>query len=310
MNILHYFKALSDFTRIRLMNVLLNHELSVNELVTLTAMGQSRISRHLKILTDAGFLECRRDGVWAFYSANGNGSGRQFLDAIRYLFEDDMTLAQDLSEAAHLIEDRKIRTMQFFNTIAQKWDHLKQEILGDFDLNAAILKEIAPCSTAVDLGCGTGELLSYIKSVASHVIGVDSSAKMIEQARHRFSNTYRAPDLRLGELEHLPLSDGEADCAAISMVLHHISKPIVAISEVHRILKPGGALIIADLDKHTNEIMRESYGDRWLGFHCQEISNFLITNGFILKNVQSYNLNQNLVLNIFNAEKSTNNKGG
>ena len=309
MEMLKYFKALSDLTRLRLVNVLLHHELSVNELVTLTAMGQSRISRHLKILMDSEILDCRRDGVWAFYSVSRHSDGRKFIDAVKYLFEEKAPLTQDLLTARRLIEDRKVKTMQFFNTIAQNWDHLKQDILGRFDLNAAILNHMPSCSTAVDLGCGTGELLIHMTSAASHIIGVDSSAKMIDQARQRFINTPISPDLRLGELEHLPLSDSEADCAVISMVLHHMSNPVAAMLEINRILKPGGALIIADFEKHTNETMRNTYGDRWLGFHRHEISDFLDASGFSLTHAQTYPLHQNLTLNIFYAEKLMHNKG-
>ncbi len=309
MEMLKYFKALSDSTRIRLVNVLIHYELSVNELVALTDMGQSRISRHLKILMDSEILECRRDGVWAFYSVSKNSNGRKFIDAVKYLFEEEHPLTQDLLTAKRLIEDRKIKTMQFFNTIAQNWDHLKKDILGKFDLNTAILTHMPPCKTAVDLGCGTGELLSHMTSAAAHVIGVDSSARMIDQARQRFINTRVNPDLRLGELEHLPLSDNEADCAVISMVLHHMSNPVNAMLEINRILKPGGILIIADFEKHANENMRNTYGDRWLGFHRHEIADFLATSGFSLTNIQTYALHKDLTLNIFYAEKSNHYKG-
>jgi len=308
METLHYFKALADATRIKLINILLHHELSVNEIVSLMDMGQSRISRHLKILTDVGFLKCRRDGVWAFYSVTGNSPARQFIDAVRYGFDGDIALKQDLANATRLIHERKKRTVNFFNTIAHDWDHLKQEILGDFKLNSAILKEMSPCPTVADLGCGTGELLFQIKTIATKVIGVDSSPQMLAQARRRFENTSCPPDLRLGEIEHLPLSDGEADCAIISMVLHHISRPDNAITEVHRTLGTGGTLIIAELDKHADENMRKTYGDRWLGFHRHEMNQLLIDLGFIIKNTQSYKLEHALVLNIYKSEKI--NKGG
>ena len=307
MDTLHYFKALADATRIKLINILLHHELSVNEIVSLMDMGQSRISRHLKILTDVGFLKCRRDGVWAFYSVSDNSPARKFIESIRYSFDRDIALKQDLVSASQLIHERQRRTINFFNTIAHDWDHLKQEILGDFELNTAILNEMSPCPTAVDLGCGTGELLFQLETIAANVIGVDSSPQMLAQARKRFANTRRPPDLRLGEIEHLPLSDGEADSAIISMVLHHIPRPDNAIIEVYRALRSGGTLIIAELDKHTNENMRKTYGDRWLGFHRHEMNQLLVNLGFIIKNTRSYKLEHALVLNIFKSEKT--NKG-
>jgi len=308
MNITIYFKALSDATRIRLINSLIHHELSVNEIVALMKMGQSGISRHLKILMDAELLKCRRDGVWAFYSVSDIEPAQKFIDSIRYLFQNDPVFIEDLKKASQLIEDRKTRTIQFFDAVAADWDLIRREILGDFNLNQAILKHIDPCKTAVDLGCGTGKLIANLKQKASKVIGVDSSAKMLEETRKRFLSENSSPDLRLGELEHLPLSDREAECAIVSMVLHHVSSPDAAIAEIYRTLQPGGTFIIADLDKHDNEIMRKSYGDRWLGFHRHEIENFLKKNNFVLKDFQSYPLGQTLNLNIFKSIKTSKTK--
>ena len=303
MDALLYFKALADATRIRLVNTLLHHELSVNEIVALMDMGQSRISRHLKILSDAKILQCRRDGIWAFYSVSDHSETRKLIDGIAYLFSADPSLQQDLGNASRLIEERNIRTRQFFNTIATDWDLLKKEILGSFDLNQAIAQQIEPCATAADLGCGTGELIHYIKEKAPVIIGVDSSARMLAEARKRFVPKNGAPDLRLGELEHLPLRDGEAELAIISMVLHHLSDPVLAIQEAERILKPGGVLIIAELNKHQDETMRKAYGDRWLGFHSDEIKTFLQSAGLSLQHVRSYPIGHQLAINLFKSVK-------
>ena len=135
MKTLEYFKALSDITRLRLLNILIHYELSVNEIVSLMEMGQSRISRHLKILMEAGFLECRRDGAWAFYFISHQGQGRELINAIRYLLDKEPFFDEDLLRAEHIVQDRSLKTMQFFNQIAFKWDLLKRKILGDFDLN-------------------------------------------------------------------------------------------------------------------------------------------------------------------------------
>jgi ArsR family transcriptional regulator len=290
MNITTYFKALSDETRIRLIHSLMHHELSVNEIVSLMRMGQSGISRHLKILMDAELLKCRRDGVWAFYSISDAEHARKFIGAIQYLFRNNTLFSEDLKKASRLIEDRNKKTVQFFDAVAADWDLIKREILGDFNLNQAIQQSLDPCGTIVDLGCGTGELIATLTQKAPKVIGVDSSVKMLEEARKRFLSVKNPPDLRLGELEHLPLSDEETDCAIVSMVLHHVSSPGRVITEIYRALKPGGILIIADLDKNRNETMRKSYGDRWLGFHRNEMEHFLKRNYFILKDFQPHSL--------------------
>ncbi len=300
------FKSLSDITRIRLFNILLHHELSVNEIVSVMGMGQSRISRHLKILVDSGILACRRDGIWAFYSVVGNGPGRRFADAVSYLLEDEAFSEKDLSCTQQIVDDRRFNTMNFFNSIASEWDLLKQEIIGDLDLNAAIIDRMDNCRVVVDLGCGTGDLIWKIKTIVSHVIGVDSSTKMLEETRNRLQKTDNGVDLRLGELEHLPLGNNEADCAVMSMVLHHLSDPEAVFEEVNRILKQKGTFIISDFDKHDNEALRKTYGDRWLGFSCEEIEKWLVNHGFTLKSKDSLELKKTLKLNLFKAEKQKN----
>ncbi|MGD9157050.1 MAG: metalloregulator ArsR/SmtB family transcription factor [Desulfobacteraceae bacterium] len=303
MNSINYFKALADETRIRLFNILLNHEMSVNELVSLMGMGQSRISRHLKILTDSGLLECRRDGVWAFYSVSKNGKEKEFAEAIRFLFHDELEFLEDLKNADIVMNDRKKKSKQFFNRIAHEWDDLQQQIMGNFDLNSAILKHVDTCSFAVDMGCGTGKLLNHLKNLADITIGVDSSPVMLEQARKLFGDENSHVKLRLGELEHLPIGDKEADCVIISMALHHLSTPEKAIVEAARILKRKGKFVIAEFEKHQDENMREKYGDRWLGFSKEEIDTFLSGSGFALIEMESFSMNQSLKLNIYKSEK-------
>ena len=301
MKILNYFKALSDRTRIRVFNILLNHELNVNELAYLMDMGQSGISRHLKILTDAGLLECRRDGKSSFYLIPAKGPGRDMMDAIHYLMDDEPQLKQDLVQAESFVLSRKRKDMQFFNHIASRWDLLKREILGDFDLNEAIIQAMPPSRVAVDLGCGTGELVEKLQSIAELVIGVDSSSKMLDLARNRVYPDRERVDLRLGELEHLPLKNNEADCAVVSLVLHHLSRPKLFLSEVGRVMKKNGTLVIVDFDKHDDESMRETFGDRWLGFSKEEILDIITPHGFTMIEDRSFKIKKNLALNLYRS---------
>jgi len=302
---LAYFKALADKTRIRLLNILMHHELSVNEIVTLMAMGQSRISRHLKILTDSGLLECRRDGAWAFYSAVGNTNAGRFVNLLGPVFETEPQLSGDIENAARLVKERSARTRNFFNAIADRWNDLRQKVLGDFDLNQALLERIPSCRFAVDLGCGTGGLLSGLRKKADFAVGVDSSRKMLDQAGTLLFEDAPNVELRLGELEHLPVGNSEADLAVLSMVLHHLPDPEKVVREAARILTPGGLLMIADFDKHTNEDMRKQYGDRWLGFSRDEIQAILGNTGFEVLETISFELNPSIHLNITKARKKS-----
>ncbi|MFP4039119.1 MAG: metalloregulator ArsR/SmtB family transcription factor [Desulfosudaceae bacterium] len=305
MDITKYFKALSDETRLRLLNLLLHHELKVGEMVAVLEMGQSRISRHLKILVEAGLLNTIREGTWGLYLVADSGPGHDLVESIRYLFEDNDLMQADLVRAAGVIKERRLSTQRFFNTIADRWGLLKQEILGDFDLNRVILKEVGRHSVAVDLGCGTGDLLEVMFAHAGKVIGVDSSPGMLDQARKRFNNHDNRVEIRLGELEHLPLSDQEASLAITSLVLQYLDEPEAAIAEVSRVVRPGGCFLIADLERHQQAVLREKYGARWLGFDTEKIKQWLLNQGFDLTSVERYPLKQGLAINIFQSRRQT-----
>lgn len=283
---LAFFKALSDETRLRLIHILLHYELSVNELVRILDMGQSRVSRHLKILTEAGLLCSRRDGLWVFYAATPDGQAHDFLQAITPFMPADAAMRADMGMAAHILEERARKTRQFFNAIAEDWDELNHEVLGDFDLPGRVAAAVPQqCRTAVDLGCGTGAVLAHLLPRAESVIGVDGSARMLEICRRRLEGE-GVPEprysLRIGELDHLPLRDHEADFVCINLVLHHLSDPVEVLLEVRRILAPGGRLFVADFLRHDDETMRSRYGDRWLGFDEEQLTGGLRRAGFSL----------------------------
>ncbi len=298
-----YFKALADETRLRLMNILLHHELKVGELVSVMSMGQSRISRHLKILSDAGLVKSLKTGVWGLYFVADDGPARKFMDAVSYLFETDPVFKKDLQRTAAAIEERRSQTLNFFNDVASRWDLLKREIIGGFDLNRAIFKNAGACEVGVDLGCGTGDLLPGLKQHAAKVIGVDSSPRMLEEARKRFSSGENI-EIRLGEIEHLPLRDAEADFAVISLVLQYLSRPENAFTEISRVLRPGGRFIVVDFESHQDRTLKDKYGARRLGFDRVEIEKWLSQNDFAVDSVEAHKLDKGLTLNIFQSTKT------
>ena len=290
----NFFKSLSDETRLRLLNLALHFELNVNETVRILGMGQSRISHHLKILTDCGLLTFRRDGLWSFYSAVPNSEGAVFIEAIRYLFLEDPLFAQDLKEAAVCIAERSRKTTRFFEDQAKNWETLKQEITGDLDLNRKIISALPRVKTIVDLGCGTGDLLPYLKEKGDNIIGVEQSSGMLEEARKHYEKDGNQIDIRVGELEHLPLRDEEADVALTNMVLHHLPQPQDALKEVNRVLRQGGRFFIVDLLPHNDETMRQRFGDVWLGFSRETLEKWLKGSGFAIHSIEQFNLKNRL----------------
>ncbi|MFO7875941.1 MAG: metalloregulator ArsR/SmtB family transcription factor [Desulfovermiculus sp.] len=297
------FKALADETRFRLFILLLHHEFNVNEMVQALDMGQSRISRHLKILSESGVLTSRRNGSFVYYHAVINEENQALIDYLRQDLESTSGLKQDLQRAEAIYSERKDRTARFFQNVAPDWDELKNEILGPVDLNALIAEEVWPGQVAVDLGCGTGELALRLEQKAQKVIGIDSSPGMLEQARKRIAHNGHRVELRLGELEHLPLRDETADMAIVSMALHTLSVPAVGIREARRVLKQGGRLVLVDFDKHDQPDVRDRFGGPWMGLATDEVRQWLEDAGFILQRTQQIEVKNGLCINMFVADK-------
>jgi ubiquinone/menaquinone biosynthesis C-methylase UbiE len=302
MELLNYFKALSDKTRLRLFNILIHYELNVNEIVSVLGMSQPRISRHLKVLLDSGLVSFRRDGLWIFYSVN-NGDSRNFIDSIKIFLNSGSEFTTDTERCEKIIKDRSAETTRFFNKVAGDWSKLKQNIIGSFDINKTIAQYMKKCRLAVDVGCGTGDLIPTLLANADNVIGVDRSQKMLGQAKKNLSLNADRLSLRLGDLEHLPLSDNEADFAVANMVLHHLSSPLDAIEEIFRVLKRKGTFVIIDFLKHSSEQMRTKYGDRWLGFERQEIKKWLKAAKFIINDEAEFDIQNGLKVILLLAVK-------
>jgi ubiquinone/menaquinone biosynthesis C-methylase UbiE len=303
MEIIKQFKALSDTTRLRLLNILNNYELNVNEIVSIVDMIQSGVSRHLKILLESGLLISRKDGSFIYYSASRTMESLLLITLACASLEKERVCALDLKKAEQSITIRKNRSKRFFRTMAPQWDRLKKEVLGDFDLNGVLLQMINASKSVADLGCGTGEMLGNLYKVNEKIlIGVDSSPEMLEQARIKLPNL-DAIELRLGELENLPMKNQEVDTVIMSMVLYHISEPEKSIHEVWRVLKPGGLFLMADFEKHDQEEIKEIIGGSWLGFEKDQIKACFSSCGLLLKSFYRYEVEKGLCINLYAAEK-------
>ena len=274
-------KALADPCRLRLVAVLLRGEFTVQELTRILGMGQSRISRHLKILTEAGVLSVKRQGTWSYYRT-GEESG--FFGAIRPALEGELEQLperrEDLAALALALEERRRRNLEFFDRHARQWDSLSRTLLPVPEYLDRLLALVPSVSTLLEIGVGTGALLPELAGRAHQVIGVDHSPAMLEEARRRLASAGETGiELRLGEMTHLPLADGGTGCVVANMVLHHAADPLAVLKEISRVLQPEGSLILADLARHEREWAREQLADQWLGFEEEELQGWLKSAG-------------------------------
>lgn len=273
-------KAISDETRIRILHILSFGAFSVNEVVDILDMGQSRISRHLKILTEAGLIANRREGslVYNFLAETEEDRFRfpEELSKLLLSYKEDLPFwEKDQKKVHQILEHREKNVKSFFDGVAANWESLQAETLHPKLYRTWILNQLPPnCEQILDLGCGPGGLIPYLLNKSKLVVGLDNSPKMIEQAQITYGKN---PSVKLinAPLEDIPLADHSCDAVVASMVLHHISHPPTVLEEVRRVLKPGGIFCLVDLSKHNFEIMRDNFFDLWLGFEPELIESWL-----------------------------------
>ena len=275
---LKVYKALADETRLRLMRLLSRGPLNVNEVIGIMQMGQSRVSRHLKILAEAGLVTGRRQGTWIYYEAAPNGDGL-VADTLTNLNAHEKELgyfSEDVQRLEASTEGRRQRTRAYFDSLRDPSAFLQHPSLnGDYyrELAASLLPR--ECATVLDMGTGSGLLLPHLLERSERVIAVDSSATMLDLAKKAVGQQLERCDFRLGDLEHLPVADGEVESVMACMVLHHISRPADVLAEAYRALTPGGTVVIVDLNQHQDESLRERLADLWLGFEPTQVKRWL-----------------------------------
>jgi len=276
-DLLKTYKALADETRLRLIRLLMRGPLNVNEIIAVLQMGQSRISRHLKILAESNLVVGRREGTWIYYQASVGASDPLIADTLSLLQRHERALphyTEDLQGLEAVIELRREQTRTFFDSITHP-EEVHQCPDGDFYRQVALSLLPKRNRTVLDMGTGSGLLLPELLGRAEQVIAVDASKTMLDMARQTVREGVERCDFRLGDLAHLPVADGEADVVVACMVLHHLSNPAEALSEGFRALRPGGQIVIVDLHQHDDESLRERMADLWLGFPPAEVEGWL-----------------------------------
>jgi ubiquinone/menaquinone biosynthesis C-methylase UbiE/DNA-binding transcriptional ArsR family regulator len=270
-------KILSDPTRLRLVALVMREELSVAELQEILGMGQSRISSQLALLRQASLVADRRDGKKAFYSLRPSLPAGQLAllkAAVESVAATDV-IAEDARHLDRVLGKRRRVSEQYFNLIAGRLgrNHCpgrSWEAIGRLALH------LVPHVVVADLGAGEGLISQLLARNAKQVWCIDNSPRMVEVGtelarKNDLSNlTYK-----LGDIEDVPLPDASVDLAILSQALHHAAHPQKAVDEAHRILRPGGQLVVLELAEHDFEKARELYADLWLGFKESALDQFL-----------------------------------
>lgn len=284
------FQALADPTRLRIVALLRLMELSVGELAQVLGQSQPRVSRHLKILADAGVLERRKEGSWVFL----NLSEPERIEPIFALIDgwaDPATQALFASDAARtetIRAERAEAANRYFAGHAEVWDQIRSLHVAESEVERAIDRALGkrPLGRLVDIGTGTGRMIELFGPRASQAIGIDRSSEMLRLARVKLEAAGISSSLRQGDMYALPLADHSADCVIIHQVLHYAHSPAVAIAEAARVLAPGGTLLVVDFAAHEREELREQDAHIRLGFEDEVMAGWFASAGLQVDEIQ------------------------
>jgi ArsR family transcriptional regulator len=274
--------TLADATRSRMLLLLERHELTVSELCTVLQLPQSTVSRHLKTLSDAGWVVSRRDGTSRYYTLSLDERGshvRRLWALLRDQVGATAGADQDARRLKNVLARRQSKSQEFFETTAGQWDKLRADLFGTASHLQALPALLDERWTVGDLGCGTGQVAFALAPFVARVIAVDRSGEMLQAARRRVRDL-PGVEIKRGELEALPIADAELDAATLLLVLHHLPDPAAVLAEAHRVLKTGGRLVVADMLPHDREEYRQQMGHVWLGFSEDQTRRLLAAAGF------------------------------
>jgi ubiquinone/menaquinone biosynthesis C-methylase UbiE len=275
-------RALADPTRLRIVALLEQSELSVNELQEITRLGQSRISTHLGLLNETGLLASRREGKRTFYRLNPavETPAREFLEMAVRGARELPEREGDVLNLKRVVARRSEQAEVYFNQVAGRFDR-SYGPGRSWQAFGQLLLRILPPLVVADLGSGEGLLAELLARRCKKVIAVDNSERMVEfGARKAKKNGLKNLEFRLGDLQNPPIEPSSVDLVVLSQALHHAADPAQALRAAHGILKPGGQLVLLDLVKHRFERAHELYGDRWPGFLEADLHRWLEEAGF------------------------------
>jgi ubiquinone/menaquinone biosynthesis C-methylase UbiE/DNA-binding transcriptional ArsR family regulator len=272
-------KAAAEGTRLRILALLGEAELTVSDLTAILRQSQPRISRHLRLLAEAGLVERFREGSWAFFRlAEREGAANLARELIARLDPDDVTLSRDRERLAAVRAQRADAAQNYFRRHAAEWDRIRKLHVADEAVEAAILRALseAPVRALLDLGTGTGRMLELLGPQIQRGLGLDLSLDMLSLARTRLDRAgLRHCSVRQGDIYDLALPKDNFDAVVIHQVLHFLEDGARAIKEAARVLRPAGRLLVVDFAPHDLEFLRDEHAHRRLGFASDTVAQWM-----------------------------------
>ena len=276
-------KAAGEETRLRVLALLAEAELTVSDLTDILRQSQPRISRHLKLLVEAGLVERFREGTWAFFRLAEHGAGADVARAlIERLNAADQTIARDRERLTSVRQARAAAAQAYFRAHAAEWDRIRKLHVADEAVEEAIRAALAekPFRSLLDLGTGTGRMLEMFGPAIERGLGLDLSLDMLLLARDRLERAgLRNCSVRQGDIYDLPLANDSFDVVILHQVLHFLDDGARAIREAARVLRPGGRLLVIDFAPHEQEFLREQFAHRRLGFAPDTVTQWITASG-------------------------------
>jgi ubiquinone/menaquinone biosynthesis C-methylase UbiE len=278
-------RAAAEPTRLRILGLCAHAELTVSDLVELLGQSQPRISRHLKLLVEAGLLARNQEGPWAWYRLPEEGEGAGLAQVVVDLLPpDDRKHAADLKRLQAVSEGWAARVEDYFRRHATDWERIRALHTDQLRVDRALMSLLVetPIDSLLDIGTGAGHVLLLAGREAQSAIGIDSSREMLNVARHNlFQAGLRNCQVRQADMMALPFDDGAFSVITMNMVLHFAERPESALAEAARVLQPGGRLIVVDLAAHNLSELREQYAHRWLGFDDSQVGDWCRKAGLV-----------------------------
>ena len=276
-------KAAGEETRLRVLALLGEAELTVSDLTDILRQSQPRISRHLKLLVEAGLVERFREGTWAFFRLAEHGGGADVARAlIERLNPGDQTIARDRERLSSVRQARATAAQAYFRAHAAEWDRIRKLHVADEAVEDAIRAALSdkPFRSLLDLGTGTGRMLEMFGPDIDRGLGLDLSLDMLLLARDRLERAgLRNCSVRQGDIYDLPLANDSFDVVIVHQVLHFLDDGARAIREAARVLRPGGRLLVVDFAPHEQEFLREQFAHRRLGFAPDTVMQWITASG-------------------------------